>query len=623
MKTLKLHLISSACVLGLLVTAAAQSDAPPATQQSAQPADTNAVALQDTSQPAQTNQAEINARVTVVQDAQSNLDAVIQPGAAGTAAAEAAQGQQAGQATRLFGAGTNLSELVAANQIPPASTNATGGGVKALNLSRMPLQEVLQTLADAAGFVIRSRVPLTGTVSLITTKPMSREDLVKQLNTVLSENLLGAYLQDDGVLRIDTQENIKREHGQVILENHPEKIPETEEIVTQSLPIKYVDANQLAETLRSLLPSGMSLIVSAGGNALVVQDTQAHIHRMAEIIKILDVPLAVSAVVKVYALTNADAKSLATVITAVFQSAGGRGGGGAAVGVGGFGGGGNPIAQMLGLGGGAFGGGAFGGGGGGRGGGGGGGGRGGGGVGGGGVGVINSQGRVSAPPVTATSDDRSNMLVVSATEEQILQIDKLVAAMDVVSAEITEVEVYKLYYADPGETANELAQLFPNTTTATSQQGGGRGGGVQFGAGRGGGGAAAPTASGRQLLQTQVTAVPDYRTASIIVSASKTLMPQIREMIDQLDSDKSGAQGVYAFNVDNIDPSLVQQYLQNLFPSSGTQQRTTTGTGSAVFNRSAVGTTGSSGRTTGTGGTTGTGVGGATGGRTAGGGFGG
>jgi type II secretory pathway component GspD/PulD (secretin) len=448
MKTLKLHLISSACVLGLLVTAAAQSDTPPANQQSAQPADTNAVALQDTSQPA--------------------------------------QGEQTAQAPRRFGPGTNLSELVAANVIPPASAGTTGGGVRTLNLVNMPLQEVLQTLADAAGFVIRSRgVSLQTRISLITAKPMSREELVKQLNTVLSENLYGAYLQEDGMLLIDSMENIKRATGRVVREANPEIIPVTDEIVTQSLPIKYVDANQLSQTLQSLLPSGMSLIVSAGGNAIVVQDTSAHIHRMAEIIRILDVPLAVSAVVKVYALTNADAKSLAAIIQNVFQSAGSRGGGGVtAVGGGGAGGFANPIAQMFGLGGGA------------------GVGDGAGGGGGGGVGVVNGQGRVSAPPVTATSDDRSNMLVVSAAAEQIVQIDKLVAQMDVNVDDVAEMRLFKLYYADPGETADELSTVFPNTTTGTQQQQNSGRGGVQFGGATAGNTASTTTQSERLLKQT-------------------------------------------------------------------------------------------------------------------------
>jgi type II secretory pathway component GspD/PulD (secretin) len=568
MKTLKLHLISSACVLGLLVTAAAQSDTPPANQQSAQPADTNAVALQDTSQPA--------------------------------------QGEQTAQAPRRFGPGTNLSELVAANVIPPASAGTTGGGVRTLNLVNMPLQEVLQTLADAAGFVIRSRgVSLQTRISLITAKPMSREELVKQLNTVLSENLYGAYLQEDGMLLIDSMENIKRATGRVVREANPEIIPVTDEIVTQSLPIKYVDANQLSQTLQSLLPSGMSLIVSAGGNAIVVQDTSAHIHRMAEIIRILDVPLAVSAVVKVYALTNADAKSLAAIIQNVFQSAGSRGGGGVtAVGGGGAGGFANPIAQMFGLGGGA------------------GVGDGAGGGGGGGVGVVNGQGRVSAPPVTATSDDRSNMLVVSAAAEQIVQIDKLVAQMDVNVDDVAEMRLFKLYYADPGETADELSTVFPNTTTGTQQQQNSGRGGVQFGGATAGNTASTTTQSERLLKQTQVIAVADYRTSSVIVIASKTLMPEIEKMIDRLDEDQSGAQQVFVWNTDNMDPSLVQQYLQDLFPSSsGNAGQNTSSQSSSIFKRSATGSSGTGTTTQNTGfGTGGGSIGGGTGG---GGGFGG
>ena len=68
--------------------------------------------------------------------------------------------------------------------------------------------------------------------------------------------------------------------------------------------------------------------VNSAANSIVVQDTQAHIHRMAEIIKVLDTSLAASAVIKVYPLKFTDAKALATIIQNVFQPQSSRSGGG-------------------------------------------------------------------------------------------------------------------------------------------------------------------------------------------------------------------------------------------------------------------------------------------------------
>ncbi len=223
-------------------------------------------------------------------------------------------------------------------------------------------------------------------------------------------------------------------------------------------------------------------------------------------------------------------------------------------------------------------------------------GRGGFGGGGGGVGNVNQQGRVTAPQVVATSDDRANALIVSATQEQIELIDKLVAQVDINVDDIAEVRVFKLSYADPADTVSQLSTLFPNTTT-TGQQGNARGAQVQFGAGgaRGGRGGGAAATSDRMLRQTQVTAVADYRTSSVIVVASKTMMPQIDLMIRQLDSDRAGEMKMYSFNMESMDPSVAVTLLQSMIPAPTGAGNTRVNTTSAIFNRAATGNQGSMG----------------------------
>src|SRR6185436_13817480 len=135
---------------------------------------------------------------------------------------------------------------------------------------------------------------------------------------------------------------------------------------------------------------------------------------------------------EVFPLLYADATALAQVVTQLFQtsdssSQNNRGGGRFGL----FGGGGGP----------------FGGGGGDRGG--------------------NSStpaGRVAAPKVTAVADDRSNSLVVSAPEDQMPIVRALVQQMDVDVDAVTELKVFRLRNADPQETADQLASLFPDTT---------------------------------------------------------------------------------------------------------------------------------------------------------------
>ena len=63
----------------------------------------------------------------------------------------------------------------------------------------------------------------------------------------------------------------------------------------------------------------------------------------------------------------------------------------------------------------------------------------------------------------------------------------------------------------------------------------------------------------------RVLAVPDPRTSALIVMASKTVMPQIADMISELDSNKGRKEVVGYYDMQNADPQDVYNNLQDLF----------------------------------------------------------
>jgi type II secretory pathway component GspD/PulD (secretin) len=99
-----------------------------------------------------------------------------------------------------------------------------------------------------------------------------------------------------------------------------------------------------------------------------------------------------------------------------------------------------------------------------------------------------------------------------------------------------------------------------------------------FGGGRGGGATTATANnSDRAKKLGRVLAVPDPRTSKIIVMASKTLMPQIEDMIKELDSDKGRKEVVGFFDLQNADPQDVYNNLQDLFQRNNVRPQNTTG----------------------------------------------
>jgi type II secretory pathway component GspD/PulD (secretin) len=289
---------------------------------------------------------------------------------------------------------------------------------------------------------------------------------------------------------------------------------------------------------------------------------------MMEIVKALDDSISATSNLKVFALKFADAKALAAAVKELFtpqqqQGQGGRGGfnqifgGGGPGGFGGFGGGG-----------------------------------------GGGRGNRNTAASASVK-VNAVADEESNSLIVSAPEDVMPSIEKLVAELDVASTDVTELRVFKLFNADPLEMADLFAELFPDETNTRNNQ---NQGGFQFGGGPGGGFRGAlfgnnrnnqAAASDRMKKKGRVSAVADQRTSSLIVSAASELMPQIEEMIKQLDVPAK-KQKVFVYSLENADVQQVEQILRDMFDRSGTSaNRNSQNQNNALQNRSQMNQQGS------------------------------
>ena len=98
-------------------------------------------------------------------------------------------------------------------------------------------------------------------------------------------------------------------------------------------------------------------------------------------------------------------------------------------------------------------------------------------------------------------------------------------------------------------------------------------------------GAQSPT-SERAKRKGRVLAVADQRTSSLIVSAASELMPQIEEMVAQLDSSPAKKQKVFVYSLDNADVQQVEQIVRDMFERTTTANRNNGNQNSPLLNRS-------------------------------------
>ena len=444
-------------------------------------------------------------------------------------------------------------------------TTQPGGGLL-LNFKEASIDSVLDELSAAAGFIVIKVVPPQGRVTLVSKQPVKPEEAVSLLNSVL-RNAGYAAVRQGRVLKINTIDKTKRANIPVHTGSDPDKIEDTDELITQVIPLKGADATQLKTDLAPLMSADADFTANASSNALVITDTSTNIKRIVQIVQSLDISVVGAADVRVIQLQYANAATIAKLVTDVFSEPNQAGGGGGA----GRGQGFNPF-QRFGGGGGGGGGGGFNPFGGGRGGGGGG----GGGRGnGGGAAAANRQARV-----TAASDDRTNTVVVSGPVQLLDTIVDVVHKIDANPLAEETVFIYKLKNAQALNVESVMNSLFNGTTSAnrgsslnnsntlnsrrsgssssfgssssgrsssSSSFGGGLGssrtssfgggssfGGSSFGGGNRGGFSSSASRTGVDLAG-QVTIIADPDTNSLLVRTKPQNYDRVKEVLKELD----------------------------------------------------------------------------------------
>ena len=441
---------------------------------------------------------------------------------------------------------------VASPPPPPAArgvTNSEPTGV-VLNFKGAPLSDVLNYLSEAAGFVVVQETEVSGTVNVISHQPLSPDEAVDLLNTILVDQGYTA-IRSGRILKIVSLENAAKKLLPVRTGSDPATIPAKDELVTQIIPVSYADATKLIENLKPLLPENAQITANESSNAIVLTDTLASIRRMAEIIHALDTSIAGISTVKVFPLQYSDASELAKVITELFktESSGSRRSSGLPPWVRGRDGGSRNAKSS-------------------------------------------SEARQAAVRVVAVADERTNSLIVSAPDAVMPIIEEIVHEVDTSVTDLTELRIFRLEYADATETADLLMQLFSEdyTTSSRSSRSGFRPPFMMFPGMRSSG---RSSKNNRRLEQTRVVAVGDPRTNSLLVSAPHDLMTSIAEMIGRLDADSSKRQRVYVYPLEHADVENVAAILESMFQNSSNTRRNNSrnrnNTTSALSNRQSRG----------------------------------
>ena len=187
-----------------------------------------------------------------------------------------------------------------------------------LNVRDADIRAFVQDAARVTGqtFIVDGRV--TGKVSVVTERPLSRSEYFEVFLSTLRANGLVAIPIRSGGYRVQPAEGAATQPTRV-----GSRAAAPSQFVTEVFRLRSIEASTAVETLRPLISREGSITANRNANSLVVADYADNIRRIRDLIRQIDRD---SAATQIVTLDNAGAREIAVALQGLAGQGGGEGG---------------------------------------------------------------------------------------------------------------------------------------------------------------------------------------------------------------------------------------------------------------------------------------------------------
>ncbi|MEX2205068.1 MAG: type II secretion system secretin GspD [Myxococcota bacterium] len=375
-----------------------------------------------------------------------------------------------------------------------------GGEMVTLDFQDAEITEVIGVIAQATGknFLYDDRV--RGRVTVISPEPVTADEAYRVFESILQVKGFTTVPSPGGILKIVPLRDAKENPLDTVTGDRP--LENRDLFITRLIPLRFVKAEQISETIKPLVSKEASVISYAPTNTMIITDSAANIRRLVNIIDQIDVST-YQEQIKLIPIRYADAAALTAQLAEIFG--GEASSGGAAAGAAG-----GRIRRAR---------------------------------------AAAQQAQQPQPGIPGVEtviggggeprfipDERTNAIVVIANKAVLREVERIIDLLDYQRKGSGRIHVYRLQNADAEEIAQTLSSLASGSggggarpaTTRTSLSGAaGQAGGASLG-GSLGGGTVADLGDG-----VRITA--DTPTNSLIIQASAEAFSTLSEVIEALD----------------------------------------------------------------------------------------
>lgn len=214
---------------------------------------------------------------------------------------------------------------IAAKETPLSGQKSSAKGEYSLNFDDADLGEVAKViLSDILGRNYTLSPQVTGKVTLQTTKPLSKDELIPTLEMLLSVNNAALVTQGDMYLIKPSNEAV---YNSAVRTYGNSKLPNGYQ--TRIIPVRNVSAGEIADILKPLLPEKSQMQVEPNRNLLVVSGSASDLTRILDIISIFDVDVLKGRSFALFTMAHVDASNIVKELEEIFthREGGGKSGG--------------------------------------------------------------------------------------------------------------------------------------------------------------------------------------------------------------------------------------------------------------------------------------------------------
>jgi general secretion pathway protein D len=153
-----------------------------------------------------------------------------------------------------------------------------------VNLKETDIQELIKFVAEATGTTIVVDPSVKGKVKVVSSKPVSRDELYELFLSILEVHGYTA-VRSGGVIRVIQSKDARSAPVQV---RDGTSGKTSDEYVTEVIKLENISAAKLIPVLRPLVPQQAHMAAYAPSNAIIISDLSSNIDRIRDIINRMD-----------------------------------------------------------------------------------------------------------------------------------------------------------------------------------------------------------------------------------------------------------------------------------------------------------------------------------------------